>query len=245
MNKMVKDRIFKNEDIYITSKFGNRTYTLNGKQISDFHNGVDYGTNLKKLPQYAIEKGKIRSIGRGNSSGKYIYVDYPRLNKTFFHAHLDSISVKQGQTVDNNTIIGFTGKTGQATGIHLHLGMFPIGDWNKAYYSRNWEDVEKYVYPEKTIEEIAQEVINGKWDNYPKRKTLLENAGYNYSEVQKLVNEILKETKKEIVYVVKKGDTLNSIAKKYNTTWQTIYNNNKKVIGTDPNLIKPGQKLKI
>lgn len=242
---MVKSKIFKNEDVYITSKFGKRTYVYNGKQISDFHYGVDYGTHLKKLPQFAIEMGEIKHITTTDGLGICVYVEYPRLKKIFQHGHLDKIEVKKGQKVDNNTIIGFTGKTGQATGIHLHLGMFPSADWNKSYYSRKWEDVSKYIYPEKTIEEIAQEVINGKWDNYPKRKTLLENAGYNYSEVQKLVNEILKETKKEIVYVVKKGDTLNSIAKKYNTTWQTIYNNNKKVIGTDPNLIKPGQKLKI
>lgn len=45
--------------------------------------------------------------------------------------------------------------------------------------------------PKKSIEEIAQEVIDGKWDNYPKRKKLLEEAGYNYDEVQALVNKIL------------------------------------------------------
>lgn len=45
--------------------------------------------------------------------------------------------------------------------------------------------------PSKTIEEIAREVIAGKWDNYPRRKELLEQAGYNYREVQDRVNEIL------------------------------------------------------
>lgn len=44
-------------------------------------------------------------------------------------------------------------------------------------------------------------------------------------------------------YIVKKGDTLSSIAKKYNTTWQAIYNNNKSVIGSNPDIIRPGQVL--
>lgn len=45
------------------------------------------------------------------------------------------------------------------------------------------------------------------------------------------------------IYIVKKGDTLSKIAKKYNTTWQKIYNNNKNIIGKNPNLIIPGQKI--
>lgn len=43
----------------------------------------------------------------------------------------------------------------------------------------------------KSIDEIAKEVIAGKWDNGNTRKIKLVNAGYNYSEVQARVNEIL------------------------------------------------------
>lgn len=46
-------------------------------------------------------------------------------------------------------------------------------------------------------------------------------------------------------YTVKSGDTLSGIASKYGTTWQKIYNDNKSVIGSNPNLIKPGQVLTI
>lgn len=49
----------------------------------------------------------------------------------------------------------------------------------------------------------------------------------------------------EKTYTVKSGDTLSGIANKYGTTWQNIYNNNKDIIGSNPNLIKPGQVLKI
>lgn len=45
-------------------------------------------------------------------------------------------------------------------------------------------------------------------------------------------------------YTVVKGDTLSGIARKLGIKdWHTLYNNNKKVIGSNPNLIKPGQKL--
>lgn len=44
---------------------------------------------------------------------------------------------------------------------------------------------------------------------------------------------------------VKSGDTLSAIAAKHGTTWQKLYEANKGVIGGNPNLIKPGQELKI
>ena len=47
------------------------------------------------------------------------------------------------------------------------------------------------------------------------------------------------------VYTVKSGDSLSKIAKNYpGMTWQKIFEANKDQI-KDPNLIRPGQKLKI
>jgi nucleoid-associated protein YgaU len=50
------------------------------------------------------------------------------------------------------------------------------------------------------------------------------------------------------VYVVKSGDSLSKIAKELlgdASRWPEIYELNKDVIGDNPNLIKPGQELKI
>ena len=46
-------------------------------------------------------------------------------------------------------------------------------------------------------------------------------------------------------YIVKKGDSLTSIAKRYNKNWKSLYEDNKKVIGNNPNKIYPGQVLVI
>ena len=94
----------------------------------------------------------------------------------------------------------------------------------------------------KSITEIAKEVIAGLWGNGTDRKTKLINAGYNYNEIQEKVNELLKNTSKSTTYTVKKGDTLSSIASKYNTTYQQLasYNNI-----SNPNKIIPGQIIKI
>lgn len=49
------------------------------------------------------------------------------------------------------------------------------------------------VYPaKKSVDEIAREVIQGKWGNGADRKNRLTNAGYDYNAVQKRVNELMK-----------------------------------------------------
>lgn len=43
----------------------------------------------------------------------------------------------------------------------------------------------------KTVEEIACEVIRGKWGNSEERREKITAAGYDYDEVQKIVNKLL------------------------------------------------------
>ena len=45
--------------------------------------------------------------------------------------------------------------------------------------------------PSKSIDDLAQEVIQGKWGNGQDRKDRLTAAGYNYSEIQNRVNEMM------------------------------------------------------
>lgn len=44
----------------------------------------------------------------------------------------------------------------------------------------------------KTVDEVAREVIKGKWGSGADRRKALTEAGYNYAEVQNRVNQILK-----------------------------------------------------
>lgn len=53
----------------------------------------------------------------------------------------------------------------------------------------------------KTIEQLAKEVIAGKWGNGDVRKEKLEEAGYNYSTVQARVNKIIAQTLSKVVRV--------------------------------------------
>ena len=50
---------------------------------------------------------------------------------------------------------------------------------------------DKATTAKKSTTAIAKEVIAGKWGNGADRKARLEKAGYNYKEVQKIVNALL------------------------------------------------------
>ena len=94
----------------------------------------------------------------------------------------------------------------------------------------------------KTNQEIAKEVIAGKWGNGLERKRRLEAAGYDYEAVQDIVNAKLNANETYKYYIVKSGDTLSQIAQMYGTTVTQIakWNNIKNV-----DLIYPGQKLRV
>lgn len=88
----------------------------------------------------------------------------------------------------------------------------------------------------KSIVDLAYEVLNGKYGDGEARKKAL---GSLYDDVQKKVNEIVK-SKKTTTYTVKKGDTLITIARKFNTTYKEISRKNNI---ENVNRIYVGQKL--
>lgn len=105
-----------------------------------------------------------------------------------------------------------------------------------------------FIYPkydyyiEKSVDEVAHEVIDGLWGIQPDRQKRLEDAGYDYNEVQNRVNEILWE--KERYYTVQQGDTLIKIGKKVGVPWRTIMKLNNLSYADLFRLYK-GQKLRI
>lgn len=131
------------------------------------------------------------------------------------------------QYTENGTITGINGKT----------------DLNEMYRDLiaeiNGNKPEPAPQPQKSIDEVALEVINGEWGNGEDRKNRLTNAGYDYNAVQRRVNEILGADK-QIAYTVKAGDTLSGIAKKYNTTYQELARKNNIA---NSNKIYVGQKI--
>lgn len=92
-------------------------------------------------------------------------------------------------------------------------------------------------------EEVAGEVIQGKYANGEERRKKLCDMGYDPNAVQREVNRQLSQNEAPAeYYVVQENDTLSEIAKRFATTylelaaWNGI---------ADPNMIYVGQKIRI
>lgn len=75
-------------------------------------------------------------------------------------------------------------------------------DMNYCYRDFPAEISGKKAEPKKTINELAKEVIAGKWGNGADRKAKLESSGYDYNAVQAEVNKLLTG-KKSVTEIAK------------------------------------------
>ena len=86
----------------------------------------------------------------------------------------------------------------------------------------------------KSVSEIAQEVLAGKWGNGEDRKKRLEAAGYKYSDVQNEVNALCGKSTPKVNYYPRYFGTSGSIVSALNSLNITSsFNNRKKIAGVN------------
>ena len=66
------------------------------------------------------------------------------------------------------------------------------GKFIRGFIAPKYDSNSSKTKGKKSLEDIAKEVISGKWGNGDDRIKALTKAGYNYKEIQKKVNSLLK-----------------------------------------------------
>lgn len=108
-----------------TSKYGWRTYTLNGKQVKDYHHGIDL------VPTHAVDDPEVvatadgivmQVVNVGKKGGKMclVRIKHKEYQTAYYHLKSGSIKVQKGDIVKKGQVIGIMGNTGNVTGKHLH-----------------------------------------------------------------------------------------------------------------------------
>lgn len=130
-NISAKVPVLKNGVHIMTCDFGPRTYTLNGKKVSDNHKGVDLiGKGNACDYVIAAADGTVTIAKYSSSAGYYVQLNHGNgVYTRYLHMKANSLTVKVGQKVTKGTVLGYMGSTGQSTGAHLHFDITVNGQY--------------------------------------------------------------------------------------------------------------------
>ena len=107
----------------LTSPFGWRNDPISG--VRRHHAAIDLAAPTGTTVKAAMD-GKVSSVGFNSTYGKYIILSHGNEYQTMY-AHLNQVSVKQGDRVIQGVKIGEVGSTGYSTGPHLHFAIYKNG----------------------------------------------------------------------------------------------------------------------
>lgn len=113
----------------LTQAYGRTPFAIRNYG-SQYHNGIDIGAPIG-TEVFAAEVGTIINVGNQDAYrgcyraayGKFVVVKHEN-GLTTLYGHLSRYIVAVGQRVEMGQVIGYVGRTGWATGAHLHFTVF-------------------------------------------------------------------------------------------------------------------------
>ena len=91
-----------------------------GWRRSGYHHGVDIGCDIG-TPVVAADSGVVTFSGYKAYYGEMVIIDHGQGKIVTVYGHLSRRLVSTGQAVEKGQVIGYSGRTGRATGPHLHF----------------------------------------------------------------------------------------------------------------------------
>jgi hypothetical protein len=138
------------------AQFGDKRIYYYKGEVADrsVHLGVDLAS-LEQAPVQAANNGRVAFSRDLGIYGHTVLIDHGQGLSTLY-GHLSRSRVAEGQTVVKGEVIGNTGKSGLATGDHLHFGFLVHGvpvnpiEWWDAHWirdniDRKLQDVDKLI----------------------------------------------------------------------------------------------------
>lgn len=168
------------------------------------HDGLDLvGVDSKEI--HSTVNGVVERAGWENPNnhkqgfGLYVRIKKDNSNDRYYFGHLSSVNVKVGDKVKITDVIGVEGSTGNSTGSHCHYCVRGNASFSEIKNVCSISGIpnslgvydDGYRPNKKTNMEIAHEVIKGLWGNGAERRKRLEEAGYSYTKIQAIVNELV------------------------------------------------------
>ena len=122
------------------SSFGLRQDPLKSTTANKMHWGLDIKAPTG-TPVLSAGEGKATVMTGHNDYGNFVVIDHGNGLQTAY-AHMDSVSIKNGESVKQGQEIGKVGNTGRSTGPHLHFEVRSGDNGGSAFHSKR--DKERY-----------------------------------------------------------------------------------------------------
>lgn len=108
---------------YFSSSYGVRISPFSrrneaGDGLLGWHSGIDVSNDMG-TPIQATADGSVASAGWWGAYGWTVVIQHSEELETLY-AHLAAMHVREGQRVNRGDILGTMGRSGNATGVHLH-----------------------------------------------------------------------------------------------------------------------------
>lgn len=113
-----------NSGYTITSDYAYRINPING--VRELHAAVDIAGTGYGSPIYAVTNGVVSESSYRYQDGNYVCINHNNGYHTCY-AHMSKQNVVKGQVVSRGSVIGYMGKSGWATGTHVHFEVWVGG----------------------------------------------------------------------------------------------------------------------
>jgi len=189
------------------------------QRFSASHLAIDsvgnYNDGKSCTPVHSVINGTVEAAYYDSYYGNVITISNEKVSVSY--RHLEKMFVATGDNVAAGEIVAYEGGTGKyATDKHLHTTMKIDGEIvDPELYLAGKKEIPFAENPD-NIDELARDVIRGKYGNGNERK---EALGDKYDAVQKRVNEMLCEVKPaydidQLAWGVIRGEYGNGAARK-------------------------------
>lgn len=210
------------------------TAPIKGKVISHFgyrgrhfHSGTDIKLQRGDTVRAAFG-GVVTKACPYSGYGKLVILKHPNNIETYY-SHLSKCIVQNGDTVQAGQVVGLGGRTGRATTDHLH---FEIRFNKVAKNAEKYFDFKNCEVKEAMINKLASYNLVVK-NNQPVSLVAVP--------AEQAVATTSEPTLTEENVVIRKGDTLYSLSKRFGTTVKHLQELN----GLEGTNLRIGQKLKV
>ena len=150
----------------ISSHFGSRFHPI--RRVYKHHTGVDYAA-AAGTPVVALGDGVVDFCGWKGGYGNAIRIRHNGRMQTLY-GHLKGFArgLSRGDRVEQNQVIGYVGKTGLATGYHLHFEMIengrqidPLAFDNEPADPIPTENLDAYVSWASRVRALDRDLVSG------------------------------------------------------------------------------------